>query len=152
MQTDPEHGHVESGNLLIPALLPLYRFLEPYGYALMRATSGGIMAVFGFNKLFGDGMPRDIELFRTLGIEPAVPLAYFTSGLEFFGGLAIAVGLLTRPIAAMLLGELVVIVVMVMVPRGTGYHLSVVWLGVFLCIALHGGGRVSVDRLIGKEL
>lgn len=137
-------------DLLVPALGPLYRLLEPYGYALMRVATGAIMSVFGYSKLFGDGMQRDIELFQKLGIEPAVLLAYFTSGLEFFGGLAIAVGFLTRPIAAMFLGELLVIVGLVMIPRGTGYHLSVVWLGVFLFIALHGGGRISIDRLLGK--
>ncbi|WP_082005978.1 DoxX family protein [Ensifer sp. ZNC0028] len=42
-------------------------------------------------------MPRDIELFQSLGLEPAVPLAYMTSALELFGGVAIALGLLTRP-------------------------------------------------------
>lgn len=137
--------------LLIPALSPLYAYLEPVGYALMRLASGCIMASLGWTKLFGDGMQRDIELFQRLGLEPAIPLAYFTSGLEFFGGLAIAVGLLTRPLAAMLFVELVVIVLLVMIPRGTGYHLSVVWLGVFLLISLRGGGRISLDRLIGKE-
>lgn len=137
---------------LIPVLARLYARLEPFGYAFLRLTSGGIMAVFGWTKLFGDGMSRDIELFQRLGLEPAIALAYFTSGLEFFGGLAIAIGLLTRPLAAMLFFQMVVIVAMVMIPRGTGYHLSVVWLGVFLMIALRGGGRISVDRLIGREL
>ena len=51
----------------------------------------------------------------------------------------------------MLLGELLVILVMVMIPRGNGYELTVVWVGVFLLILLHGGGRISVDRLIGYE-
>ena len=137
--------------MLIPSLSPLYKHLEPYGYAIMRLASGCIMASLGGMKLFENGMARDIELFQRLGLEPAIALAYFTSGLEFFGGLALAVGLLTRPIAAMLFGELVVIVWMVMIPRGTGYHLSVVWLGVFLLIALRGGGRISLDRLLGRE-
>lgn len=146
LSKSPEHDR-----LLIPSLASLYTHLEPCGYALMRLASGSIMASFGSMKLFGDGMARDIELFQRLELEPAVALAYFTSGLEFFGGLAIAVGLLTRPIAAMLFVELVVIVWMVMIPRGTGYHLSVVWLGVFLLIALRGGGRISLDRLLGRE-
>jgi len=139
-------------HLLIPAFAPLYARLEPLCYATMRLTSGLIMATFGWTKLFANGMARDIELFHQLGLEPAVPLAYFTSGLEFFGGLAVALGLLTRFFAAMLLGELIVIVLLVMIPRGTGYQLSVVWLGVFLLILAHGGGRISLDRAIGREL
>ena len=137
--------------LLIPAFAPLYETLEPLGYVLLRLTSGGILASFGWGKLFGNGMARDIELFHQLGLEPAVALAYFTSGLEFFGGVMIAIGLLTRPIAAMLLGELLVILVMVAIPRGAGYQLTVVWIGVFAFILLRGGGRISVDRLLGRE-
>jgi putative oxidoreductase len=141
----------ENTTALLPVLTPLYTALEPIGYAIMRFASGAIMATFGWKKLFDHGMARDIELFRQLRIEPAELLGYFTSGLEFYGGLLIAVGLLTRPVAAMLLGELLVILFVVMIPRGSGYELTVVWVGVFLLILLHGGGRVSVDRLIGHE-
>jgi putative oxidoreductase len=136
---------------LLPGLTPIYTALEPFGYAIMRLAAGGIMATFGWRKLFGNGMARDVELFHKLGLEPAVLLGYLTSGLEFFGGLMIAVGLLTRPVAAALLGELLVILIMVIVPRGTEYQLTVVWIGVFVLILVRGGGRISIDRLIGRE-
>ncbi|MGO4666946.1 DoxX family protein [Bosea sp. 2RAB26] len=143
--------NLDKQRAVIPKLAPLYAALEPLAYAAMRATSGLIMATFGWTKLFGDGMTRDIELFQRLGLEPAVPLAYFTSGLELLGGLAIAIGLLTRPLAFMLFIQLVVILVMVMIPRGTGYHLTVVWLGTFALMSVHGGGRLSLDRWLGRE-
>jgi putative oxidoreductase len=138
--------------LLLPMLSSIYETLEPLGYAIMRLTSGAMIATLGWGKLFGNGMARDITLFHQLGLEPAVPLAYFTSGLEFFGGLMIAIGLLTRPLAAMLFIEMLVIFFMVMIARDTGYQLTVVWIGVFLLIALHGGGRLSIDRLLGREV
>jgi putative oxidoreductase len=136
---------------MLPGLTPLYAALEPFAYAIMRFAAGGIMATFGWGKLFGNGMARDVALFHRLGLEPADLLGYFTSSLEFFGGLMIAIGLLTRPVAAMLLGELFVILIVVIIPRGTEYQLTVVWVGVFLLILVHGGGRISVDRLIGRE-
>jgi hypothetical protein len=43
------------------------------------------------------------------------------------------------------------IVVTVVIPRGTGYQLSVVRSAAFLFIAIHGGGRISLYRLLGKE-
>jgi putative oxidoreductase len=136
---------------LLPGLTPLYAALEPFGYAIMRFAAGGIMATFGWGKLFGNGMARDVELFHKLGLEPADLLGYFTSGLEFFGGLMVALGLLTRPAAAMLLGELLVILIVVIVPRGAEYQLTVVLVGAFLLILVQGGGPISIDRLIGRE-
>jgi putative oxidoreductase len=136
---------------LVPGLAPLYGAMEPFAYAIMRFASGGTMATFGWAKLFGNGMARDVELFHKLGLEPANFWGYFTSGLEFFGGLMVAIGLLTRPVAAMLLGELLVIFIMVIVPRGTDYQLTTVWIGAFALVLCRGGARISVDRLIGRE-
>lgn len=143
--------HPNKPRFLMPFLAPLYEALEPLSYLFLRLTSGLIMAEFGWRKLFGGGMGRDIELFQQLGLEPAVPLAYFTSGLELVGGLALGLGLLTRPFAFMLFVQLVVIVVMVMIPRGAGYHLTVVWLGAYALMATRGGGRLSLDRWLGRE-
>jgi putative oxidoreductase len=137
--------------LFIPALQTAYSAIEPWAYAFLRLTAGAIIATSGYGKLFSGGVTRDIELFHRLGIEPAVILAYFTSGLEFFGGILIVVGLLARPIAAMFVVELLVIFFMVMVPRGSGYQLTVVWLGVFFFILARGGGRISIDRMLGWE-
>ena len=138
--------------LIIPIFGRLYQALEPCAYIVLRVTSGATMATFGWSKLFvAGGMTRDVTLFHQLGIEPAVPLAYFTSGLEFFGGIMIAIGLLTRPVALMLVVELLVILVAVMIPRGAGYQLTVVWIGAYLCILMRGGGKLSLDRLIGRE-
>lgn len=138
-------------SLLLPFLAPVYARFHDFTYAVMRASSGGIMAFFGWEKLFNGDMPRDIELFRQLGLEPAIPLAYFTSILEFIGGIAIAIGLFTRPLAIMLFIQMVVILVMVMIPRGSGFQLSTVWFGVFMYLSVVGSGRLSLDRLIGKQ-
>jgi putative oxidoreductase len=136
---------------LVPALTSFYRAMEPFAYAIMRLASGGTMATFGWAKLFGNGMARDVELFHKLGLEPANFFGYFTGGLEFFGGLMVAIGLLTRPAAAMLLGELLVILIVVIVPRGTEYQLTTVWIGAFALILCRGGARISFDRLVGRE-
>lgn len=143
--------HPNQLRFLLPILAPLYRALEPLAYLFLRLTSGLIMAQFGWTKLFNGGMGRDIELFQKLGLEPAVPFAYFTSGLELIGGVAVALGLLTRPFAFMLFIELLVIAIMVMIPRGAGYHLTVVWLGAYALMAVQGGGRLSLDRWLGRE-
>lgn len=137
--------------LIISRLAPVYRAGHDFAYTALRVTTGGVMSFFGWEKLFNGDMPRDIELFQQLGLEPAVPLAYFTSALELAGGIAIAFGLLTRPLSFMLFFQMIVILLLVVIPRGMGFQLTTVWLGVFLYLAVQGSGRWSLDRMIGKQ-
>ena len=137
--------------LILPFLASLYAALEPCAYVLMRVTTGLAIAPIGYAKLFRGGLPAVISEFHKLGLEPATTLAHFIGGLEFFGGIAIAIGLLTRPVALMFFIEMLVIGVMVMLPRGTGYQLTLVWVGVFALIAMRGAGGLSVDRLLRRE-
>ena len=137
--------------LIIPALAPVYRFLGPLAYPFIRVVCGLTMIPFGWAKLTGPLFERDVALFHTLGFEPAVPLMWFITLLEFCGGALLAVGLLTRPIALMLAIELMVITFMVDMPRGRGYSFTLLWGLVILAIAWRGGGRYSVDSRIGRE-
>lgn len=138
--------------LIIPTLGPLYDGLAPFGYVLLRAVAGGMVATFGATKLFTEGGAQaDIDIIRQIGFEPAEIWAYFVIWLEFLGGIAIVIGALTRPVAAMFVGLFGVILVAVMIPRGANYQLAALWLAAFAYIALKGGGKISLDRLIGRE-
>lgn len=61
--------------LMFPVLAPLYGKVQDLACTMLRVTTGGVMSWFGWEKLFNGDMPRDIELFQNLGLEPAVPLA-----------------------------------------------------------------------------
>jgi putative oxidoreductase len=83
--------------------------------------------------------------------------AYFIGGLEFFGAILLAIGLLTRPVALLLFIEMVVIVFGVHLPLGyfwTGRGFEYPLLLGLLCLAIffRGGERLSVDRLLGREM
>jgi len=80
-----------------------------------------------------------------------VPLAWFVTLLEFGGGLLLAAGLLTRPVALMIAVEMLVIAVTVDIPRGRGYQLTLLWSAIALAISWRGGGRFSLDRWLGRE-
>lgn len=138
--------------LIIPPLATLYGSLTPLGYTVLRVMAGTMVATFGAAKLFTEGGAQtDIDIIRQVGFEPAEIWAFFVIWLEFLGGIAIAAGLLTRPIAGMFVGLFGVILVAVMIPRGANYQLSALWFAAFAYIALKGGGRISLDRLIGRE-
>src|SRR5690242_6135584 len=89
---------------------------------------------------------------------PVMPLVLFSQTglagvLEFFGGLLILVGVLTRPVAFVLCGEMAVAYFQVHEPRAflpivNRGELAVIMCFVFLYFAFAGGGSWSVDALI----
>jgi putative oxidoreductase len=78
---------------------------------------------------------------------------------EFFGGIAVGVGLLSRLAAVGLFFDMVVAMVTVSFrngvvsgPGGSGYEINVALAGLALVVVLLGAGRLSVDAWIGKVL
>ena len=137
--------------LIIPALGPLYRALGGCGDVLLRIMCGALLLPSGWHKLTGPLFDRDLQLFHQLGIEPALPLMWFITALELGGGVLLIVGLLTRPIALMIAVEMLVIAFAVDIPNGRGYSFTLLWAAVAFAIAVRGGSKLSLDRLIGRE-
>ncbi len=141
--------------LFVPAAAPFYEALAPFGFTLIRVALGLILVPHGFAKLFlNDAVPTSRH-FVQWGWAYPLAWAYFLGVIEFVGGLMLAAGLFTRVVAAAFVIEMAVISFAVLYPnwswghRGMEYALfmGVIALGVFL----HGGGRYSLDRLIGRE-
>ncbi|WP_229202723.1 DoxX family protein [Rhizobium rhizogenes] len=140
--------------LVLPFLRPLYDALEPYAYPLVRITVGLLLFPHGAQKLFGwfGGDPaRAIDSFHSIGFEPAALFVTITGVVEFFGGLLVAVGLLTRPAAAICTCLLAVTIWVTSARGWAAMEYSVLWTIVCLTIGVRGGGRISIDRLIGRE-
>ena len=90
--------------LVIPALAPLYGALSRLSYPMIRFFAGLFLVPHGAQKLFGwfggGGLQGTAEFFATgLGLEPGMFFAVLVGATEFFGGLMLAVGFLTRPAA-----------------------------------------------------
>ncbi len=87
---------------------------------LLRLTVGGILFVVGSGKVFGwfggQGMAATVQAFTTkMGF--TAPLAYINSYSEMIGGALLAVGLLTRPVAFVVMINMAVATV-VTLPQG----------------------------------
>ena len=67
--------------------------LQPLALLVMRLVLGAIMIAHGYHKVFG-GFHHHMEMVGSLGLPRW--LAYFSAGTEFFGGIAIVLGLFTR--------------------------------------------------------
>jgi len=142
--------------LLFPALRPLYAFLEPLSWPLVRCACGLILAVHGWGKI-SRGAEAMVPGFVKMGYEHPVALIYLLIFVEFFGGICIALGLFTRFFAAAIAIEMGYLTFYHYWGHGfswlnRGYEYTLLWGLVALAILLRGGGPYSLDRRIGVEL
>lgn len=136
--------------------------LSLFSYPLVRVTAGLLLMPHGAQKLFGwfggYGLTATGEFFGTqLGLHPGILFALMAGLVEFFGGLALVLGLLTRPAALAVTALMGVAVVQVHLANGFfwtagGYEYPLMWGLVAFAIALNGGGRFSLDRRFGLPL
>lgn len=140
----------------IPALAHLYRPLEPLAWTIVRVAAGVMLIPHGWQKLSGDMNAVAIN-FAKAGLEPALALAWYIACLEFFGGLLLVIGFLTRPVAVLVAGFMAVAVFHVHWGNGffwtqKGYEYPLMWGLLALALAIRGAGPVSVDAWIGREV
>lgn len=117
---------------------------------MLRIVTALLFIEHGTAKLFG------FPAMQMAGDAPAgglPPLMLIGGILEVFGGLAILVGFLTRPVAFILAGEMAVAYWMMHVPSGGFFPLTnggdsaVLFCFVFLYLVFAGPGAWSVDGL-----
>ncbi len=131
------------------------------GVLVLRVTLGLVMAGHGAQKLFGwwggPGIGGFSGWLESLDMRPARAWALLAGVVEFAGGLAVALGLVT-PIAALILaGNLLVAILLAHLPNGFwnvagGYEYPLVLVASFVAISLIGPGFYSLDAVIGLAL
>ena len=122
---------------------------------VVRVSVGIAFVVTGWAKLHD--LDTIIGYFTRLGIPAPQIQGPFVAGLEFFGGLALILGLGARFFAAPMMFTMVVAILTAKrekIEVWADLFDFVEWhyLVFFLVIALIGAGPVSLDYLIGKKL
>jgi putative oxidoreductase len=116
-------------------------------YGLLRFVLGALFACHGAQKLFG-----------AFGAETATrPLLVAGGVIEFFGGLLIAAGFLTRAASFLSSGMMAVAYFMAHAAKGfwpivNKGETAVMYCFAFLFIAANGGGFYSLDRLLHRPV
>jgi len=146
-----------------PALASLLQTLAPLSYALLRAAVGLALVPHGLRNTFGffpnSGM-RALDL-RALakyldesGYRPGQFWALAISVTQLVGGPLLALGLLTRPVAVVVL----VFLLVANIERWRigkyfwnqlGLEYTLMWTIATFYILVHGGGLYSLDHLVG---
>jgi putative oxidoreductase len=145
---------------IIRTLGPIYDALFPLTLPMIRVTAGLLLVPHGSQKLFGwfggKGMQATTQFFASAGFEPGYSWALLVALTEFVGGLFLALGFLTRPAATAIAIFMAVAVTRIHWPNGffwtdKGFEYPLMWGIVALAFVILGGGRYSVDALIGRE-
>ncbi|MGO2323992.1 DoxX family protein [Vibrio casei] len=128
---------------------------------ILRIPTGITLMAHGSQKLFGwfggGGLEGTGQFMASLGLSPGELMAFLAGSGEFFGGLLILLGLLTRPAAAVVAFTMVVAIVSVHLPNGLflangGYEFGLALLAIAVSLVFSGSGRVGIDNLIFKKL
>jgi putative oxidoreductase len=107
----------------------------------------GVQKLFGWLGGFGGTPGATAELFSQMGLAGV---------LEVFGGFLIVIGLFTRPVAAILVIEMIAAVVIAHAPQGgfpiqNGGEIPLLFALIYLFFAANGAGPVSLDSLIWRR-
>jgi putative oxidoreductase len=143
--------------LVWPGLRGFYDTFSEIAYALMRVVVGYILLMHGWGKAHMGVTKVATDIMAKNGLQPALPLAYAATALETVGAVCIILGVFTRFVAPAIAIEIGIAFLFVHLPKGfaasQGGFEYVLLIGiVMLVVAIRGGGRYSVDRMIGREL
>lgn len=123
---------------------------------VIRVPLGIILMAHGAQKLFGwfggYGLEGTGQWLASVGFEPGYIMALLAGSAEFFGGLALILGLLTRP-AAIVTAFTMLMAMTVHIGNGlfvsnNGYEFALILLAASVSLAISGAGKLSVDTIV----
>lgn len=129
----------------------LFDWLTPSAPRILgafRILAGTMFACHGSQKVLGffGGMPPDAPRW----------IVWTAGPLEFFGGILIALGLLTRPVAFLLSGLMAAAYFYGharggLFPKANGGELAVLYCWIFLYLAAQGAGAWALDNVLRRR-
>ena len=113
-----------------------------------RVVGGGVFAAFGLGKFTQHA--SEVASFEDYGLPAPDAFVYAIGVVEVVGGLLLVLGLLTRPAALVLAGDMVAAIIVSGVALGEAVSLTVAPAELAVCLYLlwTGPGILALDRLL----
>ena len=122
--------------------------LQPLALLAMRIVIGSIMIAHGYGKVFG-GFSHVRDMVQHIGLPGW--MAYLLAGTEFFGGMLIIAGLLTRLVAVAMLIDMSVAIWKIHWHNGFkgqgGYEFPLSVATIAFALIFFGAGPIALDAL-----
>jgi putative oxidoreductase len=128
---------------------------------ILRITAGVIFIAHGGQKLFswfgGYGLEGTGQWMESIGLSPGYLMALVAGSAEFFGGLFLLLGLLTRFSSSVLAFTMLIAIFSVHFENGffmsaNGYEFAFALFGASIAIMLSGAGKLSLDALLQDKI
>jgi putative oxidoreductase len=154
MREEARQETTPQSDLVIKPLAPVYAAAEPYVMALFRVITGLWLLPHAMPKIANPGGTADF--LASIGYHPGLFWAWVVILTETVVGLMLAAGVLTR-LAALIVFIHMLNIVAFHWSKGFlsgdgGWEYPAMWAAAALVFVVRGGGRLSVDRAIGREI
>ncbi|MGL5046704.1 MAG: DoxX family protein [Shewanella sp.] len=127
----------------------------------LRIPIGIILIAHGSQKLFGwfggYGLEGTGQWMASIGLTPGYLMALMAGSSEFFGGLFLLFGLLTRPTGLLLSFTMIVAIFSVHIGNGlflanNGYEFGLALLAATVSLTVSGAGKFAIDNLFANRI
>lgn len=122
----------------------------------MRFAAGAVLVPHGTQKIVNNSAAGLAGFIDKQGLPAPLLLAWLAITAESVGAVCLALGLFTRLAALIIFIEMTVIIAVFQWQFGyfwtnRGIEYALLWWVLCLAIFFRGGGKYSVDAMIGKE-
>jgi putative oxidoreductase len=123
--------------------------LQPLALLALRLVLGAVMIGHGYGKVFHGGLTQHVHRVSSLGLPGW--LAYPSAFTEFFGGIFIIIGVLTRFVSLLMLIDMAVAIWKVHWKNGMfgkgGYEFPLALAAIAFAVIFFGAGPIALDSL-----
>jgi len=127
----------------------------------LRLIAGLLFTAHGAQKLFawfgGYGLEGTGQWMESIGLAPGYLMALMAGSAEFFGGLLLIIGFLTRPTSFVLAFTMIVAIFSVHIDNGlfmttNGVEFALTLFAISISLMFSGAGKLSLDNAVAQRL